>query len=108
MIAAIDTDGRVYASLSHANTDSDTLFLFVYWLVKQLDQETPDWRNNTVFLMDGAAYHRSEKARKYFASLKLEVIYTGPYSAPSSPIELLFGAMKRGNLNPNGVRTGKR
>ena len=30
VIAAIDTEGRVYASLSQANTDSDTLFLFVH------------------------------------------------------------------------------
>ena len=82
--------------------------MFVYWLIKQLDQETPGWRANTVFLMDGAAYHRSEKARKYFASLKLEVIYTGPYAYTSSPVEKLFEAMKRGDLNPNGVWTGKR
>ena len=106
MIAAIETDGRVYAALSQAYTDSDTLFLFVYWLVKQLDAETPNWRSDTVFLLDGATYHKSEQTRKYFAQLKLDVVFTGPYSAPSSPVEQLFNGLKRGDLNPRDESTG--
>jgi len=33
MIAALDTDGRVYFTLSHANTDQDTFMLFMRYLV---------------------------------------------------------------------------
>ena len=108
MVAAIDTEGRVYASLSQANTDSDTLFLFVYWLVKQLDIETPNWRGDTVFLLDGASYHKSERTRRYFAQLNLKIMFTGPYSAPSSPIEQLFAGLKRKELNPHDQKTGAR
>ena len=43
MIAALDTDGRVYFSLSHAKTDQDTFMLFLRYLVATLDRETPGW-----------------------------------------------------------------
>ena len=29
LIAALDTDGRVYFSLTHSNTDSDVILLFL-------------------------------------------------------------------------------
>ena len=29
LIAALDTDGRVYFSLNHSNTDSDVILLFL-------------------------------------------------------------------------------
>ena len=43
LIAALDTDGNVYFSLTHANTDSDVMILFILDLVNKLNQETPDW-----------------------------------------------------------------
>ena len=43
MIAALDMDGRVYFSLSHAATDQDTFMLFMRRLVVRLDVETPGW-----------------------------------------------------------------
>ena len=43
MIAALDTDGRVWFSLSHAKTDQDTYMLFLRQLVAQLDLDTPGW-----------------------------------------------------------------
>ena len=43
MIAAIDTDGRVWFTLSHANTDSNMMALFLHSLTKTLDRETPGW-----------------------------------------------------------------
>ena len=43
MIAALDTGGRVWFTLSHAATDSNMIALFLQWLVAMLDQETPDW-----------------------------------------------------------------
>ena len=41
MIAALDTDGRVYFSLSHSTTNP--FMLFIKHLVTQLDLETPGW-----------------------------------------------------------------
>lgn len=43
LIAALDTDGNVYFSLTHANTDSDVMILFILGLVNKLNQEIPDW-----------------------------------------------------------------
>ena len=59
MIAALDTEGRIWFSLSHSNTDSNTMSIFLLYITKALDSETPDWRENTVFLVDNASYHRS-------------------------------------------------
>ena len=43
MIAAIDTEGRVWFALSHSTTDSNTMALFLQHLTQTLDQETPGW-----------------------------------------------------------------
>ena len=38
-----DTEGRVWFSLSHANTDSRMMVLFLHSLSEALDAETPGW-----------------------------------------------------------------
>lgn len=43
MIAALDTDGRVWFSLSHANSDSNMMALFLHSLSRALDNEMPGW-----------------------------------------------------------------
>ena len=43
MIAAVDTEGHAWFTLSHANTDSNMMSLFLYYLTKTLDRETPGW-----------------------------------------------------------------
>ena len=99
LIAALDTDGRVYFTLTHANTDSDVMLVFLRHLMMQLDREDPDWKKKTVFLLDGARYHTSEEMREYLRKMELRVIYSGPYSYSAAPIELLFGGLKLGELN---------
>ena len=105
LIAAIDTEGRVYAALSQVNTDSDMFLLFMHSLTKKLDEETPGWREDTVVLLDGARYHMSEASRAFLAKMRLDVVFTGPYAAPSSPIEKLFAHLKKGDLNPLNLPT---
>ena len=108
LLAAMDTAGRVWCALSQANTDDDQMLLFVTALVKTLDLETPDWKRDTVVLLDGARYHTSKATRELFARLDVDVCYTGPYCYDSSPIEQLFNQLKRGNLNAAAVATGSR
>ena len=108
LIAALDTEGRVYFTLTHANTDSDVLLAFMKHLMRQLDGEDPGWAEKTVFLLDGARYHTGEKMREYLRKLQVQVIYSGPYSYAAAPIEMVFGALKRGELNPERRSTGKR
>ena len=43
VIAALDTDGRMWSALTQATTDSDVMTTFLRYLVRQLDQETPGW-----------------------------------------------------------------
>ena len=59
LITALDTDGRVYFALTHSITDSDVMELFFIYLARQLDAEDPEWRDNSIVLLDGAKYHTS-------------------------------------------------
>ena len=108
LIAALDTEGRLYYALTHANTDSDVLLVFMKHLMRQLDSENPSWAENTVFLLDGARYHTVEEMREYLRKLQVQIIYSGPYSYAAAPIEMVFGALKRGELNPERRSTGKK
>ena len=108
MIAALDTDGKVFFSLSHANTDSDAMMTFMQHLIRKLDLDDPTWRDNTVILLDNAAYHKSLETRAAIKKLGIKTIYSGPYSYISAPIEQYFGLLKRGDLNPEKQQVGKR
>jgi hypothetical protein len=63
MIAALDTDGRVWFTLTHANTDSNIITLFLHNLKATLDQESPGWEDETVILWDNAPYHVSVEVK---------------------------------------------
>ena len=56
MFLGLDTDGQVYLSLFQANSNTKITELFFHHLVKQLDAERPDWRQETVILVDNAPY----------------------------------------------------
>ena len=94
LIATLDTDGNVYFSLTHSNTDNNVMLLFILGLVNKLNQETPDWISKSVLLLDNAKYHTSEETRAGLKKLQVPVIYSGPYSYSSAPIELLFAGLK--------------
>ena len=90
MIAAIDTNGKVWFSLSHANTDCDVMAVFFQHLVQALDLDEPGWQDNTIFLLDNATYHWSSDTAKIFHQLGLQILYSGPYSFSAAPAETLF------------------
>ena len=81
---------------------------FLNHLINQLDLETPNWRDNTCILLDGARYHTGTKLRKYMRKMQLDIMWSAPYSYSTAPIELLFGALKFGELNPGNQSTGKK
>ena len=43
LLVALDTEGRLWASCTQANTDADVMTTFLRYLVRQLDRETPGW-----------------------------------------------------------------
>ena len=71
LIAAIDTDGRTWFTLTQANTDSDIMLLFFTKLILLLDQEASSWRDDVVFLLDGARYHTSPETKDHLRRLGL-------------------------------------
>ena len=73
-----------------------------------LDAEDPDWRDHTIILLDGASYHIRADALKAMAALSVPVVFAGPYAYDGSPCEKLFAHLKVGDLNPGGIKTGKR
>ena len=108
LIAALDTDGRMWFSLTQANTDADVMTTFLRYLVRQLDLETPGWQDNTTILLDNASWHNKPEMKERLAKMELPIIYSGPYSYSTAPIELVFGALKLGDLNPQRLPTGKK
>ena len=84
------------------------MLLFVSTLIRRLDQETPGWKDDTVILLDNAAWHTSWVMQKRLARLGITVIYSGPYSYAAAPVDLAFAALKLGDLNPDRLPTGKK
>ena len=61
MVAALDTHGRVWYSLSQCTGNKDTFALFLEQLASMLDAEEPKWQDNIIFMMDNAAVHSTGK-----------------------------------------------
>ena len=108
LIVALDTDGNLWFSLTQANTDSDVMTTFLRYLVRQLDRETPGWQETSTILLDNAAWHSNSLMKQRLARMDLPVIYSGPYCYSSAAIELVFAALKLGELNPDRLPTGKK
>ena len=108
MITALDTEGRVFFSLSHSATNQDTLMLFLSHLARQLDRETPGWQEGSVILVDNATYHTGEEIRESMRKMQLPIMYSAPYLYSAAPIELLFSQLKLHELNLDHESTGKK
>jgi hypothetical protein len=67
------------------------MLVFLTHLIEQLDLALPDWRDDTVILLDGAKYHTGSEVRCYMRKMELQVIWSAPYSYSSAPIEMVFG-----------------
>ena len=107
LILALDTDGKIFFSLSQANNNSNTLILFFQQLVIKLNELRPGWRKNHIFQLDNASYHKSESIIEYFETQKIPIIFSGPHSYDAAPTELCFASLKSVNLNPDDVKTSK-
>ena len=51
----MSSDGEVWIALTTCNTDSNVFMLFMTHLAKALTKENADWRNSTVFVLDGVS-----------------------------------------------------
>ena len=109
MIAAVSSEGFVWLGLTQANTDEDIMRLFLSKLAliftKQFGQ---GWREKVIVLIDGASYHRSKETRICIQNLQMKVVLSAPYSYAAAPAELFFAHFKRGDFNPDRIRSGKK
>ena len=55
IIAAIASDGDMWVTLTTCNTNSEVMMLFITRLACELTKQRKDWRNDTVFLLDGVS-----------------------------------------------------
>ena len=107
MIAALDTNGQLYLSLTQFNTDSDVMLMFLSRLASLLSEEQANWREDTYWLLDNAAYHRSKEVRDHLRKLGVKVILSGPYAYEAAPVECFFAYYKKGQQNAQNLPTGK-
>jgi hypothetical protein len=57
MIAALCSAGTTLLSIIQANSNNEVMAVFFTYLVRQLDSQDPNWRDNSVLLLDNASYH---------------------------------------------------
>ena len=108
MIIALDTEGRVYASLTQVNTNSEVMISFLSRLAVVLSTEDKDWRKNTVWQLDGARYHTSAETRKIMKQIGVNFVISAPYSYDDAVVELFLAYYKTVQTNPDNERTGKK
>jgi hypothetical protein len=108
VILGLDSRGNVYLSLAQANSNSQMMELYFRALAAKLDQERPNWRRDTVIIVDGAKYHQSVDFLQVAAELRLPYMVLGPHSYDAAPCELVFAHFKRADVNPRKVPTGKK
>jgi hypothetical protein len=108
VLAAIDTQGSVYMALTMSHTDSDVLCLFLKRLFAKIELERPDFRQNTILLIDGAPYHRGDETHNYLCNLGVATVMGGPYGYQAAPIESFFALLKNSDLNPELLSCGKK
>ena len=77
-------------------------------LLRHLDLAEPGWQESSVILIDNAPYHTGDEIRDYLHRIQIPIIYSGPYSYSVAPIETLFSFLKLGELNQEGISTGKK
>ena len=80
------------------NNNVVTTKTFFLHLFKMLDYERPNWRQNTIIMLDNAAYHKTKAALEFFKAFKVPILFTAPYSYSLSPIEMLFSFVKAVDL----------
>lgn len=90
----MNNHGDAYLCLSQSKTDSQKVMLFFEHFFKKLDSDQPDWKENSIFLMDNASYHKSEDTMPYFHRNKVPVFYTAPYSYDAAVAEMFFSYLK--------------
>jgi transposase len=98
VISGLGSDGSLYFTINKGTNNSETLIKFLLKLVNHLDSVLSDWRTTTVLMFYKALYHRSDSVLKLFETLKLPIMFLGPYIFNLAPVEKFFSYIKSAEL----------
>ena len=87
-------------TINSGKNNSTTFMLFLIKLSNHLDDTKPNWRQNTIIMVDNAPYHRSKMMMEKYQVLKVPIMFLGPYQFKLAPVELMFSYIKNRDLNP--------
>ena len=107
MTAAVDNYGDAYFALIQANNNQYTYGEFVRELTAILDTDRAGWRDDTIWLVDGAKMHSTELVRGIYQKLKIPIMIAPPYSWNLVATETWHALFKSGELNPTGMSLTK-
>jgi transposase len=108
MIAAVSSRGRVFFTINQGKTTSLTFLIFLSKLCRKLDTLEAKWRTTSLFLLDNASFHKSERAMEGYETMGLPIMFLGPYSFNMAAVEKLFSFVKNRDLNPLATRAYSR
>ena len=60
MILAIDNYGEAFVTMTQVNTDENVFCLYLENLATKLTKDDPNWKQNSILLLDSAKYHCSQ------------------------------------------------
>ena len=100
IIAAVSTEGHFLYTINSGKNNSSTFQLFLIKLSNYLDTTNPNWRQNTIVMVDNAPYHRSKMMMEKYQKLRVPIMFLGPYQFKLAPVELMFSYIKNRDLNP--------
>jgi hypothetical protein len=107
LVGVVDSNGNIYTTLFQSKSNERTTILGIVELVKMLDIEDQNWRQNSVLIIDNVKYHKSKKLKESLRKMKIPVLYPSPYSPMVLSVEMLFGLIKTGDHNPSHLSTTK-
>ena len=99
MIAAVTSAGGFYYTVNYGRTNSNTFFYFLMKVMNHLESISSTWRDEYIFLVDNASYHRSKDNMARYCTLGVPILFLGPYHFRLAPVELMFCYIKERNLN---------
>jgi hypothetical protein len=95
IIAAISNMGDFFYTINFGMTNTEKFWYFLLKLITHLSSQDIHWRNNTIFMIDNARYHRSKAAMGNYKRFRIPIMLLGPYQFGMAPIEMMFSFIKQ-------------
>ena len=68
-------------AMTNCTTDEEVICVFFSKFSSHMTRlRGSSWKNDTVIVLDNAAYHKSALVRRALSVLKIRVVLSGPYS----------------------------